>query len=280
MKPTLVLPLDGSACARAALPHALAMARWTSSRVQLVGVAEPWLTGDPLPEPVESVELLVEHLEQARRELEEAGLEVEVVARSGIPAEEILKVARPAAMVVMSSHGRTGYGRWLLGGVTARVLREAACPVLVTRAHPARPFEGRYRRILVPCDGSEYSALALPAACSLARQYGSQLCLLRVVDLPAWLKSWPGDPATLMARAEEECVQALGPDATGMIETAVGHPVERILEVAEGGFDLIVMATHGQRWGRRRGLGSTAERVVQHALCPVLLIRSKEENQA
>lgn len=273
----ILLPLDGSPSARAALPHAIAMARRCQSELVLLGVAEDWYTGDVEPAPPESVQLLSQHLEECCQEARAADVPAGILERSGVPAEQIVKVARRdrAGMIVMSAHGRRGFGRWLLGGVTARVVREADCPVMVVRGDSTPD----YHRILLPLDGSGYSALALPHAVRLARADRAQICLLRVIDRPDWLGAPGTDLGELLAAAQDDLGQlAAELSARGcraLVEAAAGEPAERILQIAEGGFDLIVMATHGWRWGKRQGLGSTAERVAWCARCPILLIRGQ-----
>ena len=81
-------------------------------------------------------------MERARKELPrfrqaelDPQIQVSAMVRDGGPAHEICQVAEtePADLIIISTHGHTGFKRFMLGSVTARVLRHAPCPVLVVR---------------------------------------------------------------------------------------------------------------------------------------------------
>jgi len=145
---TVLVPLDGSEVAEQALPHASAMARTFEARLLLLRVVstlrQPLYGLEFLPPVDIPVEVTQRLLDSARRYLEgvaeglrREGLPVEVEAVEGLPAEAILRtLARlPAGMVAMTTHGRTGLARWLLGSITEEVVRRAEQPVLAVRAH-------------------------------------------------------------------------------------------------------------------------------------------------
>jgi universal stress protein A len=142
------------------------------------------------------------------------------------------------------------------------------------------------RKILVPTDFSTSAEGALTWAASLAQHYQAEILLLHV--LPSAVTMWGPDLAieqqieqqltALWTHAETRLKQA----ATGLQEhgTSVdpvvvrGHPFTEICNVAQGRkVDLIVMGTHGRTGLPHVLLGSVAERVVQHAPCPVLTVR-------
>jgi len=142
-------------------------------------------------------------------------------------------------------------------------------------------------KILVPVDFSSYSRSALSHALSLGAQLGSTLHLLHVTEVPEFKKEprVTSDRATLSLReyALEEAqlelkafLDPLDPNDRSRITSSVevGSPRACILEQAKrGGYDLIVMGTHG-RTGRVHSLaGSVAESVVRLAPCPVLTVR-------
>src|SRR5688572_28824990 len=105
--------------------------------------------------------------------------------RSGSPAVEILRYAveAEADLLVLGTHGRTGFERFMVGSVTEKVLRKAPCPVLSVPPHcegqPERPVFGR---ILCGADFSEASDRASGFALSLAQEANGRLTLLHVVD--------------------------------------------------------------------------------------------------
>lgn len=142
-----------------------------------------------------------------------------------------------------------------------------------------RPFS----RILVPTDFSECSRAALDRAVSLAERLGATIEVVHVVELPHYLEGQVMVPTTtgksesldtiLLRHASTEMERFLGSGPGGLrARLESGPAVEKIVDVAtQGGFDLIVMGTHG----RKRGVvtGSVTERVVRRAPCPVLAVR-------
>jgi nucleotide-binding universal stress UspA family protein len=142
---TILLPTDFSGCANYAVAYAAAIARAAKARVICIYVLEPMVpavgyTGlaDPLP-----IADISEQLEDsAERELPQVvhceelqGLEVEEVITHGDAAAEIVRVAaeREVDLIVISSHGRTGFGRMIFGSTAEAVVRHARCPVLVVK---------------------------------------------------------------------------------------------------------------------------------------------------
>lgn len=148
-------------------------------------------------------------------------------------------------------------------------------------------------RILVPVDFSVHSDKALQYAATLASRFGAQVELLHVVEDPFLAGAWstevafiPNVPellANLIDVAQGQLSEAKKRLARRglVVESAVvtGQPARTILEHAkEGGFDLIVMGTHGRTGLSHAFIGSVAERVVQKAPCAVVTVR--EENPA
>ncbi|MFI5304578.1 MAG: universal stress protein [Nitrospiria bacterium] len=138
-------------------------------------------------------------------------------------------------------------------------------------------------KILVPVDFSVCSQETLEYACSLAKIFKAKIIVLHVMDLPAyWLETSmipPGDRFGLNKKLEEMVKQQVnkvkvkGIDVEGVCE--IGQPYSKIIEyVDKNGADLIVMGTHGRTGLVQMVLGSTTERVITHAPCPVLAIKA------
>jgi len=137
------------------------------------------------------------------------------------------------------------------------------------------------KHILVPIDFSDHSLHALAFAEKLARQNGGTLTLLTVVEpLPGW------EDVPLAIAPDKLCKEAearlqklisqrgLDPQLIGGVLVRVGTPWNEITGTARDlNRDLIVIATHGYTGLKHVLLGSTAERVVRHATCPVLVVR-------
>ena len=142
----VLLPLDGSAVAEGILPRALALSRHLGTRLVLLAVLPPVLPAVDEPSPsAQSLKAFVaqagEYLARVQIWLEEQGASVSREIRRGAPADEILDRAQceDIGLIALSTHGRSGVGRWVYGSVADRVLHGAECPVLLVRAPGAQP---------------------------------------------------------------------------------------------------------------------------------------------
>jgi nucleotide-binding universal stress UspA family protein len=121
-----------------------------------------------------------------------------------------------ADLLVIGSHGRSGFERLLLGSVTEKVLRKAPCPTMVVpRRAPDTSTErpAQFRRILCPVDFSEGSNRALTYATTLARDAAAQLTVLHVIEVPPELQEFPLSAAfsveSVRAAAEADCLRRM-----------------------------------------------------------------------
>lgn len=139
------------------------------------------------------------------------------------------------------------------------------------------------KKILVPTDFSAESAKALRYASLLAEQFGATICLINVVETPSFIsdmdnvyvlpseESRAGDARTRLIKLAREKIDELIPVNP---QVRVGTPFQEIVKAAKAlQTDVIVIATHGYTGLKHVLLGSTAERVVRHAPCPVLVVR-------
>ena len=144
---SVIVPLDGSELAEGVLPTVTELALKLDLEVFLVrAYAIPYgaySAGEGFYDPVHLDAFLqmlkqetFDYLENKVAELKRKGLKVSYVAKEGLSADEIIKFARetPANLVAMSSHGRSGIKRWVLGSVTETVVRHSGDPVLISRA--------------------------------------------------------------------------------------------------------------------------------------------------
>jgi nucleotide-binding universal stress UspA family protein len=206
--------------------------------------------------------------------------------RVGKPFHEVNTAAREstADLIVIATHGYTGVEHVLLGSTAERVVRHAPCSVLTvpTRIHKRPAF--RLKKILVPMDFSDLSKDALPWATFLAEQFKAEIVLLHVVekfpiDYLLGLELTSHMIVPLMKQAEADLERAAADLAKSIgikLSAAVreGKPHEEICEATKAlGVDLIVLTTRGYTGLKHVWLGSTAERVVRHASCPVLVVR-------
>lgn len=212
------------------------------------------------------------------------GLRSECVVQEGVAADAILSAAQSDAidLIVVGTHGRRGLDRVLLGSVAERVLRNAPCPVLAVRnnQNPARAAV-QCHRILCCIDFSKHSEQVLNYARSLAETYGGEVTVLTVLEEINNSAEIARETARAMAMLERLISIPAFDSITTHVAVRLGNAHEQIIEFAsEAGSDLIVTGI-----GRRHGLGfgafgSTAYRVIQHSLCPVLAVHSKERPRA
>lgn len=159
--------------------------------------------------------------------------------------------------------------------------QEARLPAAETEERARAAF--RLKKILVPVDFSECSRKALDYAIPLAEQFGAELVLLHVTPAnPPVPELGPVDVVGI-----DEATQGLA-ELQASVSTAIAsHSVQRVVRTgephteivrvaAERGIDMIVLSTHGRTGLSRVLLGSTAEKVVRHAPCPVLVVRERE----
>jgi nucleotide-binding universal stress UspA family protein len=151
---------------------------------------------------------------------------------------------------------------------------------------PPRPGSLKLKRILVPIDFSEESLKALRYAIPFAEESGAMLHLVHVIepasfvnDLPNVALAIPDD--TLAVEAKERLLSVAQKEIEELIpvypQVRIGRAYEEIIVLAKSlNVDLIIIATHGYTGLKHAFLGSTAERVVRHAGCPVLVVRQNE----
>jgi nucleotide-binding universal stress UspA family protein len=138
---SILVPLDGSILAEAILPEVEELAALLNARLNLIRVSSAHvLPGvDPTDAQVRVVRHAQAYLEKFSEQLSTKNIDTEIHTPYGNPAEKILEVCRrhDIDLIAMSTHGRSGIGRWLLGSVAEKVVRYSEKPVLLLRAHEA-----------------------------------------------------------------------------------------------------------------------------------------------
>jgi len=210
-------------------------------------------------------------------------LQPELIVDQGNAPRSILSFAQKENMesIVMGTHGRSGFDRLVLGSSTDRVIRKAACPVLVVSnaAQKALDVEPdrrhRLSRILYCTDFSHNSEQGLGYAISLAAEYKAELALFHVTGKPPDVsKAY----AIVAARTQELDKLVSETERENLnVRSAVrfGKPYEEIVRYAnEEQADLIIMTARGGDAVDRAVFGSTTYRVIQLGPCPVLAIHT------
>jgi nucleotide-binding universal stress UspA family protein len=294
--PVVLAATDFSQTAAAALDWALELARQQGARVELVhAVTVP--PSVPGYVPTSGLDFETDVLKAAEARLAETaaaarerGAEVATYLAPGTPSQVIRDRAEAvsAVAIVIGTRGLTGLRHLLLGSTTQRVVHAAHCPVLTV--HPGDFGKHRtIRTILVPTDFSKDADLAIHTAHRLlaSLEQDARLILLHAFNLPIEYTAYGPIPTSINflqdtgLDAERRLYETAQPlQREGLtIDTVAreGDPAHVIAEEAEKRrADLIAMGTRGQSGLRHLLLGSTAERVVEYAPCPVMTIRRPE----
>lgn len=291
---SILVPTDFSPCSDYGVAYAASLSRRLGASVHLFHIIETdyldhgALYGQTaLLNMAEVEESAVRSLEQRASTIRDQGLDVETHIHKGIPADMLLDMAKKLGcdLIVVGTHGHTGFNRFLFGSTCERLVRQAPVPVLAVK-RPSKDSEFndadfKVDRILCTTDLSDLSKNALPYAQDLCAQLDASLLLLHVVDTR--YESMPHLAAVDQAstrEAHKHAELALKEIASNLgelsVETRVldGSPHDRIEAVIlENDIDLLIMTTHGRTGVLHALLGSTAEKVVRIASCPVLTIR-------
>ena len=219
-------------------------------------------------------------LAAAREALVHSLVSITTEVRTGDPAETILRAAEegPARLLVVGARGRSSIGRFFLGSVAERLVRHAACSVLL-----ARPLRGELRQVIVGVDGSAYATQAvvwlerfpLPAACEvrLVTVLPFQEDLIRAqMLLPPHFTSY--NDARAFAEQQPQEAQALldglatsfaASHKRAVTDVRRGDPALSLLQVAEDhGAELIAVGSRGLSANERFTLGSVAEKLARY----------------
>jgi nucleotide-binding universal stress UspA family protein len=297
----ILCPVDFSEFSRHALDCAVRLARWNKARLIAIHVLVNWPAVDVVPSlrndrwpRISLKDVDRSALMRCLRDFvnvhanEPVEIDLRVVEAPDVHREILTQAdTLHVGLIVIGSHGRSGFERLLLGSTTEKVLRGARCPVMVVPrgaqragAVSARPFRG----ILCPVDFSCGAIAALTSASELARKARAELTVLHVIDIPAVLFETPGfDVSSYRSGVEAEArhrlcdvMSARTVERTNVI-VAEGRPDQEILRAAAAReIDLIVMGVHGRHAVDLAVFGSTTHRVIRGASCPVLTIRREE----
>jgi nucleotide-binding universal stress UspA family protein len=287
---------DFSDLSNQALPYGIALAKEFGAKLYVCHVID-------LPPTTVNGDVHIYSLEAQNRSLNYAFEQLEqlmgkqVVAWEpliiiGHTADEICRMAevKHIDLAISATHGRSGLKRIILGSVTERLMRTLPCPLLIVRS-PTTDFDFSedlafgFQRILVGCDFSPDSNLALQYGFSLAQEFQSELHLIHVIEPPIYR-----DLRKLAKEMEEEDHQDLENRLKEKLANLVpeeihnwctlkttllnGHPYKELTKYAElHDLDLIILGVRGRGLVETLCLGSTTDRVARRASCPLLSVR-------
>ena len=281
----ILCPVDFFPASDAAVNYAAGLAANYDAEIYLLHVITPIAAGGyeyaiDTTEIIKSMEdRSAQEMNELRAKVRAAGVIAETELRVGDVYEEIKWVigALKPDLIVMGTHGRRGVERWFIGSTTEKLLRHSPVPLVTISAAGEKSFAApRFRRLLVTTDFSEGTPDALAHAFSVAQENESQVTLLHVIhDVSVDMSGKYQDSLLNGVRKQlEDLVPTEARnwcDIVTRVETGV--PYRIILRTLEDEkIDLLVMNIHGKGMLDRALLGSTAERVVRAASCPVMLI--------
>ena len=275
----ILVPLDGSSLAERVLPYVHALGNAYGIPVELLRVFGP--ASEQLAAPARGLyqhqidaslsDDAYDYLDSVKRSMDCPELTVTCTVEGGDPASWLVDRAEkePGTFVAMSTHGRSGIARSLLGSVTDNVMHATDSPLLVVRSREEQipVFEVELKQVIVPLDGSKLAESVLPHVVTLAKTLRLTAVLVRVT-----------------CRREEaesrdyllEVGERLHRKGVSSIEnvTLHGGPSEAIVDIGRQiQNSLVAMTTHGRSGIKRWLLGSVTDRVVKESGDPVLIVR-------
>ena len=279
----ILCPTDFSPSSDRALQHALAWSRHAGAELHVLHVVVE--SDDACEAPayagVLDARAALEGLIARAGAAEEA---CRAVARAPSVARSIVDHALEAGidLVVMGTHGRHGFRAPAIGDQTAAVVRAAPCPVLAVPAGPGPAAAAPPKRILVPLDFGPRALPALRYAQEIAHSTGGTLLLLHVIEeaivpdlcYPLGRSIFLREPEA--RRRSREGLERLfwlaeGPDVPFDVRVVDGRPATEIARIAaETAADAVLMPTHSFAASDRLVLGTTTDKVLRLAVCPVL----------
>lgn len=224
---------------------------------------------------------LHERLAELANEEIDSALLTEPLVSIGNPAQSIVEESEDFDMIVMTTHGRTGFSRFFLGSVSEKVLRLSHVPVLIVNEEREL---SNLDRIMVTTDFSDHSKQAFPVAMEIAKKANAKLELVNVMPFDPQHEDEPAESKKqlreqrLKVLAKEEMHQ-LGDLLQTKLIISEDTPHEAILKYnLDNPHDLIVMSTVGRTGIDYLMVGSTTANVARHVKSPVLSVNPKANN--
>ena len=304
----ILVPLDGSPFAEQSIPYAAAIAG-NDETIIFLHVAPG---AEPIRDMVgrislQSNEVKNVEFERSQDELEAAAARwtrvfvteprIEIV--EGDPATEIINAAGrfECNLIVAASHGRGAVARLAFGSVADKLARSSMVPVMLVRPSDANVeiAKPNISRIVVPYDGSDLAAEALPVAAELAQRLAIGVHLIQAINPASMMTlATPMEPAypvelydELISEVETDAKKSLE-DAKSQLsagglkvsyELVEGTPIDAITDRVQSN-DVIVMSSHGRSGIKRWLLGSVAEKLVREGQVPVVLVPASDRHKA
>lgn len=285
----ILYPTDGSEPAESVLEYALRIASEHEATIHILNVVDT--SQDSLTpiqgEVVDALERDGEQIvDEATERVTDRDISVTSDVRRGTPSTSIVEYSHQfdIDLVVMPTHGRSGLQRFLIGGVTERVINTAETPVITVNPDRDRPLMYPSQQLLVPIDGSRGAELALREGIDVAKATGATVHLLHVVetgslgpDVRSILKQ-----EELTERAKTiitEATETAAADSLDTVESEIeyGFPAKEIRTyIRENEIDLAVLGTHGKTEFSQYVMGGVSAKIVRTSPIPMMWVRKAD----
>ncbi len=253
-----------------------------NSHIPITELDEPYALGmsNQVYQDYESIENSIrERLKKfAKNHIDEQYID-ELIVHVGNPSQSIIETSKEFDIIIMSTHGRTGFSRFLLGSVAEKVLRLSKIPVLVVEDESN---VGEFKNVLVTTDFSDNATAAFPHALEIAEKTGGSVDILHILSLDQFEEN-ETDPSIKKIREhrmnliKKEYFHKLGDRVKSYTIVSDDSPHEAILKFVKGSeYNLLVMSTVGKTGIKYMMMGSTTANVVRHVKTAVLSVQPSQ----
>lgn len=211
---------------------------------------------------------------------DESGINPSVITY-GDPFNRIMNEAKTRDLVVMTTHGRKGFKKALLGSVAEKMIRNSPVPVLVTRGRELKSEASEFTKILITTDFSDASYKAMPYAAEILRNSDATATLLHIISLEHTGTMKEGEKIEHKAKKQIELVKnehfaEFGDRVKIMTDVSTNSPQVAINKILNaGGYDLLIISTLGKSALKYMLIGSNAASLARTANSPVLVVNSQ-----
>lgn len=257
------------------------------SHIPITELDEPYAIGmsSKVYQDYEEIEKSIsDKLNVLAKEQIEENYRGEMIVHIGNPAQSIVDVSEEHDIIIMSTHGRTGFTRFLLGSVAEKVLRLSKIPVMVVESESDID---QFQNILVTTDFSDNATAAYPHALKVAKKTGGSVDILHILSTDQFERDETDDMSIKKIREqrmkliEKEHFHELGDRVNSYTLVSEDSPHEAILKyVKSSSYNLIVMSTVGKTGIKYLMMGSTTANVVRHVKTAVLSVRPPQKEES
>jgi len=300
----ILLPLDGSSLAERVLPHAAALANAFDSRLTLLRVvyrnenANQQGMINPVEWQMRKSEAIA-YLKAVKKCLKDIDLDSDIQVMEGNPAQQIIEFARQenVELIIMSSHGSSGLSQWNINSVVQKVLLKAFMPIMIIRSYQEsyESLDGlKYKRLLLPLDGSKRAECVLSLAKSISAVHDSKILLTHIVEEPKLPRQTPlsDKDQQLVKRLTEINADESEKYLNNLVNQFEDLEVASIIEsskkpttalhniVDREKIDLVLLSAHGYSGENRWPYGNIALNFIVYGTTPLLIIQDLSQDEA